>query len=186
MSLSSGQSEARPPVLKSLSKFRTHLSTHCSRDEMLSRPCPTRRDLIRTSFEKFDTQVESCGSLRGRMGKGYCVWRRGLLDPGEYGRNVPCVLESAELFWAEGNGMASVRDRPQGVVGLAITTESPASQKEVVGNSNRDLSAEVAFLRYYYPEASRPLSVTLIQNFFTVVVWKIVFMPLLFSSIKRP
>ncbi|GFW82853.1 hypothetical protein TNCV_3494231 [Trichonephila clavipes] len=37
-----GQSEARPPVFKSPSKLGTRLSTHCSRDESLSRPCPAR------------------------------------------------------------------------------------------------------------------------------------------------
>ncbi|GFT83628.1 hypothetical protein TNCV_2825701 [Trichonephila clavipes] len=37
-----GQSEARSPMFKSPSKLGTHLSTHCSRDERLSRPCPTR------------------------------------------------------------------------------------------------------------------------------------------------
>ncbi|GFU64668.1 dynein heavy chain 2, axonemal [Trichonephila clavipes] len=42
MSLSGGQSEARPPVFKSPSKLDTHLSTHCIRDERLSRPCPAR------------------------------------------------------------------------------------------------------------------------------------------------
>ncbi|GFW08149.1 uncharacterized protein TNCV_2979161 [Trichonephila clavipes] len=42
MSRSGGQSEVRPPVLKSPSKLGTHLSTHCSRDERMSRPCPAR------------------------------------------------------------------------------------------------------------------------------------------------
>ncbi|GFV78580.1 hypothetical protein TNCV_1888861 [Trichonephila clavipes] len=42
MSRSGGHSEARPPVFKSPSKLGTHLSTHCSRDEMLSRSCPAR------------------------------------------------------------------------------------------------------------------------------------------------
>ncbi|GFV30667.1 hypothetical protein TNCV_1777201 [Trichonephila clavipes] len=37
-----GQSEARPPVLKSLRKLGTHLSIRCSRDERLSRPFPAR------------------------------------------------------------------------------------------------------------------------------------------------
>ncbi|GFV77520.1 hypothetical protein TNCV_1070491 [Trichonephila clavipes] len=37
-----GQSEAKPPVFKSPSKLGTHLSTHCNRDERLSRPCPAR------------------------------------------------------------------------------------------------------------------------------------------------
>ncbi|GFX78242.1 ATP-dependent DNA helicase [Trichonephila clavipes] len=36
------QSEARPPVLKSPSKLGTYLSTHSSRDERLSLPCPPR------------------------------------------------------------------------------------------------------------------------------------------------
>ncbi|GFW99598.1 hypothetical protein TNCV_3418311 [Trichonephila clavipes] len=40
MSRSGGQSEARLPVFKFPSKLDTHLSTHCSRDERLSRPCP--------------------------------------------------------------------------------------------------------------------------------------------------
>ncbi|GFU69465.1 hypothetical protein TNCV_2282341 [Trichonephila clavipes] len=40
MSRSGGQSEARLPVLKSPSKLDAHLSTHCSRDERLSRSCP--------------------------------------------------------------------------------------------------------------------------------------------------
>ncbi|GFU46601.1 hypothetical protein TNCV_1546201 [Trichonephila clavipes] len=40
MSRSDGQSEARPQCFKSPSKLGTHLSTHCSRDERLSRPCP--------------------------------------------------------------------------------------------------------------------------------------------------
>ncbi|GFW61388.1 hypothetical protein TNCV_4137051 [Trichonephila clavipes] len=35
-----GQSEARPPVLKSPSKLDTHLSTHCSRNERLGQSCP--------------------------------------------------------------------------------------------------------------------------------------------------
>ncbi|GFT47158.1 uncharacterized protein TNCV_3748001 [Trichonephila clavipes] len=35
MSRSVGQSEARPPMFKLPSKFGTHLSTHCSRDERL-------------------------------------------------------------------------------------------------------------------------------------------------------
>ncbi|GFV66696.1 hypothetical protein TNCV_2595161 [Trichonephila clavipes] len=43
MSRSDGQSEARPPVFKSPSKLGTPLSTHCSRDERLSQPCPTRK-----------------------------------------------------------------------------------------------------------------------------------------------
>ncbi|GFX96101.1 hypothetical protein TNCV_2289911 [Trichonephila clavipes] len=42
MSRSGGQFEARPSVFKSPSKLGTHLSTHCSRDERLSRPCPAR------------------------------------------------------------------------------------------------------------------------------------------------
>ncbi|GFS82970.1 hypothetical protein TNCV_1568431 [Trichonephila clavipes] len=42
MSRSGGQSEARQPVFKSQSKLGAHLSTHCSRDERLSRPCPAR------------------------------------------------------------------------------------------------------------------------------------------------
>ncbi|GFV63262.1 uncharacterized protein TNCV_1732021 [Trichonephila clavipes] len=42
MSRSGGQSEARPPVFKSPSKLGTHLSTHCSRDERLCRPCLAR------------------------------------------------------------------------------------------------------------------------------------------------
>ncbi|GFW42350.1 uncharacterized protein TNCV_239471 [Trichonephila clavipes] len=42
MSRSGGQSEAKPPVFKSPSKLGTHLSTYCSRDERLSRPCPAR------------------------------------------------------------------------------------------------------------------------------------------------
>ncbi|GFW93206.1 uncharacterized protein TNCV_3333661 [Trichonephila clavipes] len=36
------QSELRPPVFKSRSKLGTHVSTHCSRDERLSRPCSAR------------------------------------------------------------------------------------------------------------------------------------------------
>ncbi|GFX14786.1 hypothetical protein TNCV_1485291 [Trichonephila clavipes] len=39
---SGGQSEARPKVLKFPSKLSTHLSTHWSWDERLSRPCPAR------------------------------------------------------------------------------------------------------------------------------------------------
>ncbi|GFX14774.1 hypothetical protein TNCV_1485171 [Trichonephila clavipes] len=39
MSRLGGQSEAGPSVFKPTSKFGTHLSTHCSRDERLSRPC---------------------------------------------------------------------------------------------------------------------------------------------------
>ncbi|GFW45668.1 hypothetical protein TNCV_3246051 [Trichonephila clavipes] len=39
MSRSGGQSEARPPVLKSPSKLSTHLSIRSSRDERLIRPC---------------------------------------------------------------------------------------------------------------------------------------------------
>ncbi|GFW96686.1 uncharacterized protein TNCV_2847421 [Trichonephila clavipes] len=42
MSGSGGQSEARPPLFKSSSKLGTHLSTHCIRDQRLSRPCPAR------------------------------------------------------------------------------------------------------------------------------------------------
>ncbi|GFV64250.1 uncharacterized protein TNCV_3000151 [Trichonephila clavipes] len=42
MSRSGGLSGARPPVSKSPSKLGTHLSTHCSRDEKLSRPYPAR------------------------------------------------------------------------------------------------------------------------------------------------
>ncbi|GFW99707.1 hypothetical protein TNCV_3419381 [Trichonephila clavipes] len=42
MSQLGGQSEARPPVFKSPSKFGTPLSTHCRRDERPSRPCPAR------------------------------------------------------------------------------------------------------------------------------------------------
>ncbi|GFY18389.1 alpha-2 adrenergic receptor [Trichonephila clavipes] len=47
MSRSGGQFEARLPVFKSpttlgVSKHWSHLLTHCSRDERLSRPCPTR------------------------------------------------------------------------------------------------------------------------------------------------
>ncbi|GFU67818.1 hypothetical protein TNCV_4528871 [Trichonephila clavipes] len=37
-----GQSEARLPVFKSPSKPGTHLSTHCSTDERLSRHCPAQ------------------------------------------------------------------------------------------------------------------------------------------------
>ncbi|GFV44710.1 hypothetical protein TNCV_212631 [Trichonephila clavipes] len=54
MPRSGGQSEARSPVFKSPSKPGTHLSTHCSRDESLSQPCPAR-DGTRT-----------CGGLSGR------------------------------------------------------------------------------------------------------------------------
>ncbi|GFY35329.1 hypothetical protein TNCV_796811 [Trichonephila clavipes] len=39
MSPSGGQSEARSPVFESPNKLGTHLSSHCSRDERLSRPC---------------------------------------------------------------------------------------------------------------------------------------------------
>ncbi|GFX17815.1 hypothetical protein TNCV_2292641 [Trichonephila clavipes] len=42
MSRSGGQPEARPPVFKRPSMLDTHLSTHCSRDERLSRICPAR------------------------------------------------------------------------------------------------------------------------------------------------
>ncbi|GFV93514.1 hypothetical protein TNCV_1988281 [Trichonephila clavipes] len=42
MSRSGGQTEARPSVFKSQSKLGTYLSTHCSKDERLSRPCPAR------------------------------------------------------------------------------------------------------------------------------------------------
>ncbi|GFV22203.1 hypothetical protein TNCV_2674451 [Trichonephila clavipes] len=37
-----GQSEAKPPVFNSPRKLGTHLSTHRSRVEGLSRPCPAR------------------------------------------------------------------------------------------------------------------------------------------------
>ncbi|GFW12687.1 uncharacterized protein TNCV_3883971 [Trichonephila clavipes] len=40
MSRSGGQPEVRPPVFMSPRKLGTHLSTHCHRDERLSRPCP--------------------------------------------------------------------------------------------------------------------------------------------------
>ncbi|GFU59723.1 hypothetical protein TNCV_3186791 [Trichonephila clavipes] len=46
MSRSSGQSEARPPVFKSPTKLGIHLSTHCSRDERLSRPAQDSRALL--------------------------------------------------------------------------------------------------------------------------------------------
>ncbi|GFW94611.1 uncharacterized protein TNCV_4246511 [Trichonephila clavipes] len=42
MSRSGGQSETRSPLFKSTSKLGTHLSTHCSMDERLSRPCLAR------------------------------------------------------------------------------------------------------------------------------------------------
>ncbi|GFY18424.1 hypothetical protein TNCV_2396531 [Trichonephila clavipes] len=47
MSRSGGQFEARLPVFKSpttlgVSKHWSPFMTHCSRDERLSRPCPTR------------------------------------------------------------------------------------------------------------------------------------------------
>ncbi|GFX63981.1 hypothetical protein TNCV_41571 [Trichonephila clavipes] len=38
---SGGQSEARPPVFKSPSKLRTHLSTHFSRDEKVKSTLPS-------------------------------------------------------------------------------------------------------------------------------------------------
>ncbi|GFU85631.1 hypothetical protein TNCV_1719221 [Trichonephila clavipes] len=45
MSLSGDQSEGRLPVLKSPSKLGTHLSSHCSSDERLSRSCqPKNKD----------------------------------------------------------------------------------------------------------------------------------------------
>ncbi|GFU54391.1 hypothetical protein TNCV_3365821 [Trichonephila clavipes] len=44
MPRSGGQSKARPPVFKSPSKLGTHLSTHCSMDESLSRPCLAREE----------------------------------------------------------------------------------------------------------------------------------------------
>ncbi|GFU53797.1 hypothetical protein TNCV_4254171 [Trichonephila clavipes] len=37
-----GQSEARSPVFKSPIRLGTHLPTHCSRDERLSRRFPAR------------------------------------------------------------------------------------------------------------------------------------------------
>ncbi|GFU56810.1 hypothetical protein TNCV_2539801 [Trichonephila clavipes] len=43
MSRSGGQFKARPPVFMSLSKLDTPLSTHCSKDERLSQPCPARK-----------------------------------------------------------------------------------------------------------------------------------------------
>ncbi|GFU68696.1 hypothetical protein TNCV_309111 [Trichonephila clavipes] len=43
MSQTGDQSAARYPVFKSPSKLGTRLSTHCRRDERLSRPCPARR-----------------------------------------------------------------------------------------------------------------------------------------------
>ncbi|GFU99542.1 hypothetical protein TNCV_4082651 [Trichonephila clavipes] len=46
MSRSGGQSEVSPPVLKFPSKLGTHLSTHCRRDERLSRPFPTREQIL--------------------------------------------------------------------------------------------------------------------------------------------
>ncbi|GFW15458.1 hypothetical protein TNCV_4655981 [Trichonephila clavipes] len=39
---SGGQSEVKPQVFKSPNKLGTHLSTHCSREERLGRPCPAR------------------------------------------------------------------------------------------------------------------------------------------------
>ncbi|GFU79478.1 hypothetical protein TNCV_872471 [Trichonephila clavipes] len=42
MSPSGRQSEARSPVFNSPSKLGTHLSTLCSREERLSRPCSAR------------------------------------------------------------------------------------------------------------------------------------------------
>ncbi|GFU14234.1 uncharacterized protein TNCV_3579091 [Trichonephila clavipes] len=42
MSRSGDQFEARSPVFKSQRKLGTHLSTHCSSDERLSRFCPAR------------------------------------------------------------------------------------------------------------------------------------------------
>ncbi|GFU79692.1 hypothetical protein TNCV_4036991 [Trichonephila clavipes] len=41
---SDGESEVRPPVFKSPRKIRTHLLTHCSRNERLSRPCPAQEE----------------------------------------------------------------------------------------------------------------------------------------------
>ncbi|GFT03368.1 hypothetical protein TNCV_2985351 [Trichonephila clavipes] len=42
MSLSGGQSEAKPPMFQASSKLGTHLSAHCRKDERLSRPCRAR------------------------------------------------------------------------------------------------------------------------------------------------
>ncbi|GFX92843.1 hypothetical protein TNCV_4014521, partial [Trichonephila clavipes] len=41
---SGGQSIVRPPVcvFKSSNKFGTHLTSHCSKDERLNRPCPAQ------------------------------------------------------------------------------------------------------------------------------------------------
>ncbi|GFW71596.1 hypothetical protein TNCV_2548101 [Trichonephila clavipes] len=50
MPRSGGQSEARPPVFKSPSKPGTHLLTHCSRDERLSRPCPGAPSIHHDAF----------------------------------------------------------------------------------------------------------------------------------------
>ncbi|GFX47968.1 hypothetical protein TNCV_4113031 [Trichonephila clavipes] len=57
MSRSSGHSEARFPVFKSLRKLGTHLSTHCRRDERLSQPYPARRLLQQSSTYKIIRQV---------------------------------------------------------------------------------------------------------------------------------
>ncbi|GFY35411.1 uncharacterized protein TNCV_195041 [Trichonephila clavipes] len=45
-SRSGGQSEVRPPAFKSPSRLGTPLSIHCSRDERLSRPRPSRETFI--------------------------------------------------------------------------------------------------------------------------------------------
>ncbi|GFX66241.1 uncharacterized protein TNCV_342151 [Trichonephila clavipes] len=57
MSRSGGQSEVRPPVFKSPSKLGTHLSSHCNRDERLTRPCSAREENLDLWGESIEVKV---------------------------------------------------------------------------------------------------------------------------------
>ncbi|GFY06677.1 hypothetical protein TNCV_3525331 [Trichonephila clavipes] len=58
-----GQSEERPPVFKSPSKLGTHLSTHCSRDERLNRPCLARNKTRTCGVEARYATIRPLGLL---------------------------------------------------------------------------------------------------------------------------
>ncbi|GFX03415.1 hypothetical protein TNCV_4634271 [Trichonephila clavipes] len=67
MSRSGGQSEVRHPVFKSPNKLGTHLSTHCSRDERLSRPCPARFEASLIDRIYFQQQIQSHFHTNGQL-----------------------------------------------------------------------------------------------------------------------
>ncbi|GFX90829.1 uncharacterized protein TNCV_3166601 [Trichonephila clavipes] len=54
------QSEVIPPMFKSPSKLGTHLTTHCSKDERLSRPCPANNS-YQEVLAQHRNRTKTCG-----------------------------------------------------------------------------------------------------------------------------